>query len=73
MDIETPIKKKSNARKERMAFVQFRIPISLRRDLDKLCRDSGFTRPMYFRAVISATVRGDVVVTTRANGVAAHD
>ena len=68
MDIETPAKRKSSPRKDRMAFVQFRVPMSTRRAIDKICKDAGMSRSMFFRAVVQATLRGDVTVRAAVNG-----
>jgi len=68
MHIEVTPKQMSRPRKERLTFVQFRLAQSTRKAIDKICKDAGMSRSHFFRALIQATIRGDVTVKTSISG-----
>lgn len=66
MDIESKPKRKSNARKPRMCYMQLRLPLNLKKAAHKLAREAGLSSNTYMRVLLESAAVGKVVVRSEA-------
>jgi hypothetical protein len=66
MDIELEPSKKSTKRKDRTVFLQLRLPLKLKKAVQKLAKESGMSTNTYMRALVESAASGAVVVQIKA-------
>ena len=62
MDIDPIIITKSNARKEAISILQVKVPTKLKKVIEKLSEQAGFSQNTYVRILLEAAASGKVAV-----------
>ncbi len=66
MNIESKPKRKSNARKPRMCYMQLRLPSILKKSTQKSAKNAGMSTNTFIRVLLESVADGDVCVRSRA-------